>query len=466
MAIRTLRTGANAHPESNVLQFITDLINTSGVLDISGTQFKVSAQSSPDTTVKVSLGRAYIKATSGNAYPVIMDADTNVQITANASGNPRIDVLVLYIDLSASPTPTADNVAKLAVVAGTPAGSPVAPNSVAIQSAIGASNPYISLGQIAVASGFSSIVSGNITDLRTALVISDIAKTKYLNLSEGQVINGQIVPSVSSNNLTVALKTLAGTDPSTSDPVYVRIGNTIRTITSALSVTKNAGTNYFGAGGSMFATKEIDYFVYLGYNTTDGVTIAFSRIPYARKYSDFSVTFNHEKYAGFNTIANATANDVYQNIGRFNAIMSASASYNWSLPATQVIINYPIFETRTLFFVPTLSVYGAGTTFTRDANGGYETYKVVGDRTKINWACLVTPSANTAHVALSPPFTIKTMPALANTDQMPYVGTGRWGSYGGSEAYASISLLRALNTSGASTGGATHASIIIEYEIA
>src|ERR1017187_4009213 len=61
-----------------------------------------------------------------------------------------------------------------------------------------------------------------------------------LNLPEGVMFNGKILPSVTSNNLTVALKTLAGNDPSATDPVYCRIGGVMRTITSALSVTINA----------------------------------------------------------------------------------------------------------------------------------------------------------------------------------------------------------------------------------
>jgi hypothetical protein len=67
---------------------------------------------------------------------------------------------------------------------------------------------------------------------------------------QGFLINGKIVTSVSSNNLTVAIKTLAGSDPSSSDPVYARIGNTVRSITAALSVTKNAGTNWFNSGAA------------------------------------------------------------------------------------------------------------------------------------------------------------------------------------------------------------------------
>lgn len=83
------------------------------------------------------------------------------------------------------------------------------------------------------------------------------------------MINGKIDVSVASSDLTVAIKTLSGNNPSTSEPVYVRIGDTVRSITSALSVTRNDGTNWFNSGSAELATFEVDYFVYLGYNATD-----------------------------------------------------------------------------------------------------------------------------------------------------------------------------------------------------
>ena len=64
----------------------------------------------------------------------------------------------------------------------------------------------------------------------------------YFNAPQGFLINGKIVRTVDSGNMTFAIKTLAGNDPSATDPVYCRIGNTVRSITSALSVTLNATT--------------------------------------------------------------------------------------------------------------------------------------------------------------------------------------------------------------------------------
>jgi len=172
---------------------------------------------------------------------------------------------------------------------------------------------------------------------------------------EGFLINGKIVPSVTSGNLTVAIKGLDGNNPSSTNPVYVRIGDAIRSITSALSVTKNAGTNWFNAGSSELATKEIDYFVYLGYNATDGVVIGFSRIPYATAYSQFSTTNTNEKYCAISNIAHAASGDAYTVIGRFAATLSAGAGYTWSVPTFTSInlIQRPIFETRVLSWTPT-----------------------------------------------------------------------------------------------------------------
>jgi hypothetical protein len=176
MAIKTIRSGASAMSEDVFLALLTDIVRVSGVFYTSGTSLKVQAQASPDMTVKVKAGRAYLLATNGNCYPVIVDTDTNTSSHgANSSGNPRIDSVVLYVDLSASPNSDATNVAKIAIVAGTPAASPSAPNAAAIQSAIGASNPYIVLSNEAIASGATSITTGNITDMRTRVFFNSPA---------------------------------------------------------------------------------------------------------------------------------------------------------------------------------------------------------------------------------------------------------------------------------------------------
>jgi len=177
------------------------------------------------------------------------------------------------------------------------------------------------------------------------------------------LLNGQIVVSVASNNLTVAIKSIDGNNPSTTNPVYVRIGNTIRKITAALSVTKNAGTNWCNAGSAELATKLVNYFVYLGYNATDGVVIGFSRIPYARAYGDFSATSTLDRYAAISTITSAVSTDVYENVGRFSATLSAGAGYTWTISGTGDVINRPVYETDWLAWVPVLGGFSVAPTW-------------------------------------------------------------------------------------------------------
>jgi hypothetical protein len=198
------------------------------------------------------------------------------------------------------------------------------------------------------------------------------------NAPRGFLLNGKIFPSVTSNNLTVAIKGLDGNDPSATNPVYCRIGDTIRTITAALSVTKNAATNWCNAGSAELATKEIDYFVYLGYNATDGVVIGFSRIPYATEYDEFSATTTNEKFCAISTISNAAAGDDYENIGRFAATLSAGAGYTWTVPTftNKNLIQRPIYETRRLTYLPVPTGFSG----TPEATG---TYKIMGNTCKL-----------------------------------------------------------------------------------
>lgn len=169
-------------------------------------------------------------------------------------------------------------------------------------------------------------------------------------------INGKISRTVASNNLTVAIVDYDGNNFSSLNPLVYKIGDTPRTITGALSVTVNAGaasgTGTFNAGNTKFAAKEIDYFVYLGWRASDSsVFILVSRIPYATTYADFSSTASNEKYGAYSGTAPAST-DAVVNIGRFNATNSGTGSYNWSVPATSIVINHPIFETRPLAYTP------------------------------------------------------------------------------------------------------------------
>lgn len=170
----------------------------------------------------------------------------------------------------------------------------------------------------------------------------------WVMLEEWWMINWQIVTSVASWNLTVALKTMNWTDPSATDPVYVRIDNVVRTISGALSTVKDGTINWSNIWSTELITKEVDFFTYLGYNVTNWVQLGYSRIPNAILFDDFSTSFTNEKY--FNkSFWGALINwDKVVNIWRFNATLSVWAPYTWSIPATSIIINRPVYETRVL----------------------------------------------------------------------------------------------------------------------
>jgi hypothetical protein len=280
------------------------------------------------------------------------------------------------------------------------------------------------------------------------------------NAPEGFLINGKIVPSVASNNLTVAIKGLDGNNPSATSPVYIRIGDTIRSITGALSVTKNAGTNWCNSGSTELATIEVDYFVYIGYNATDGVVIGFSRIPSASIYSDFSATSTNEKYAGISTITNAAAGDNYIVIGRFAATLSAGAGYTWTVPTftTKNLIQRPIYESRWATYLPT---YSADSGTWTSVSGGIIRYRIAGNTVNVRVSVLGTTSASPTYIGITTPF----VPAYPANEQEVFHAIYR---NGGAYAVSPQSFYQTdkLNVVGTFTNG-TSRGIAIQgsYEI-
>ena len=192
-------------------------------------------------------------------------------------------------------------------------------------------------------------------------------------IGEGQMLNGKLSVTVATNDLTVALKTIAGTDPSATDPVYVRINGTVRKCTAALSKTLVDGTNYFNAGSAELATKEVDYFAYLIWNTTpatDIVDLGFARKPHYTVYSGVSATATSENYLATSNASAPTSTNDMVNIGRFAATLSAGAGYTWTVPTftTTNLIQRPCFESRWLSYQPAYSANGSMTFTTVTTN--------------------------------------------------------------------------------------------------
>ena len=239
-------------------------------------------------------------------------------------------------------------------------------------------------------SKISEYTEGGVPQAADAFVAARAGKNvKFSALAlptSGQLKNGILSVTVVADNLVVAVKTLAGADPSTADPVYTNINGAVHIVTAALSVTVPAGaegvTGTFNAGSAELGDKEIDFFAYLGYNLTDGVTIGPSRIPYAKQYSNFSTTVTNEKYCKISTIAAAAAADPYVVVGRFAATMSLAGGpggHLWTVPTyTPVnLIQYPIYITRPLDWTPVHT--RSGNPYTNVPTNNYAKYQLNGN---------------------------------------------------------------------------------------
>jgi hypothetical protein len=303
--------------------------------------------------------------------------------------------------------------------------------------------------------GFTSKTDG-VDDHEAAHVNAlQLAADTLAKSPDGTLFNGKLSVSVASNNITVAIKTLDGNDPSSSDPVYVVINGTVRALTVALSVTKNAGTNWFNSGATVLATKEVDYFVYMIWNTTpatDILDIGFARIPYARIYSDFSGTSTNEKYlASSNASAPNGANDCVV-VGRFAATLSATASFNWSVPAFTSInlIQRPIYETRWLDFVPSPTGFSAVPTST------YYKYKIRFDDLFIDYNEGANGTSNATTFTATAPFAILSSGPTEVSIITPYsVNNGSVTTAPGRAALTTSTITLYLNTG---TGAWTNAN--------
>jgi hypothetical protein len=298
---------------------------------------KVTQSGTPGMSVVVAPGTGYFYGSGTNSNVMYeFYSDANETVTIGASGvQARIDIICLKVDASTG-------VASIVAVAGTPSGSPAVPATPA---------SHYKLAEVAVGISVTTITDANITDTRRSVFV---APTGARNQG---LINGKIVPTVASNNLTVAIKTLSDTDPSVTNPVGIWIGNTLRWITSATSIaTLTAGTNWFNSGSAELATREIDYFVYAQWdNSQNKVNVGISRIPYARISTDFVANnqSNGTNEKHFRTETNGLTletTDLFVNIGRFAATLSAGAGHTWSVPAftNANLIQEPIYETKKL----------------------------------------------------------------------------------------------------------------------
>lgn len=163
------------------------ITNTSGVAPATG-GFACNAQGTPDMTIAVTAGGAYVTGTpsgqSSQTFRATLSANQNVTISANSSGSTKYDWVYIKLDPTnaANPNLAGDNVFTLTTS-----------RSSSSTSDNGTPPTYgYCIAVVTVANGASSITNGNITDKR---VITSIG-SQNTALTTGWVTNA--LPAVSS----------------------------------------------------------------------------------------------------------------------------------------------------------------------------------------------------------------------------------------------------------------------------
>lgn len=431
-AISTATTVTLTVPnQSGTIALLTDIPKINQVLDTNGNKILTF------TTVGSAVNYVDIKDAATGTYPTFTasgtDANIGFDFITKGTGSFRVSGAINALDLikiSGGSTSTEN-----------------------LTSGGGA-------GRFALAAGYSGATSGRLMfgdgtgwrfNFATGLPSSptDIMQLKdtgeiHGNFlpPQGYMTNGKIVTSVASGSLTVAIKTLAGNDPSATDPVYVRIGDTVRTLTQSASISPAAGGSWCNLNSAELQNQEVDLFVYLGYSTTaNRVVIGASRIPFGRVQSDFSATGSNEKF--LMEFIGMNGSDELEVVGRFNAILSNTAQ--WSIPATPVIINRPIYETRQLSFTSQAFASGGGFSI---GNGSIESsYLIAGKMVHLStrFNCGSTTNLGSGQIS----FTFPIQNDIGGFGiQLRTLGGGSGAAYNGSTTYPVTPVTNFYNSNG------------------
>ena len=228
----TLRTPPSwlqngSHPAENDRLTTQALWATTGIINASS--LEVTQNAPAGMSVRVALGWAAIVGTTQanmGTYVGYNDATVVLGVTTADPTNPRIDRVCMTVN-DAYYTGASNNVV-LQVVAGTPAGSPVAPATPANS---------ISLATVAVAAGATALTNANITDTRV-LVTTNIPESGDISsVTAGTGLSG----GGASGAVTLSINTAVTADLTTAQTL------TNKTLTSPLinlGINAQTGTTY------------------------------------------------------------------------------------------------------------------------------------------------------------------------------------------------------------------------------
>lgn len=266
-----------------------------------------------------------------------------------------------------------------------------------------------------------------------------------LNNIEGEIqalsdlLNYKLAVSVAANDLIVTLQHADGTNPTSTRPLYFKIGGTWRAVTTTTTITIVDGTNWFNSGAAEFGTQLVGYFAYVVYDSNSSiVALTISRIPHARLVSDFSATTTNEKHC-FN-YANFTSTDNVENIGYFEATLSLVAtSHLWTVPTftNKNLVSKPTFESQQLTWVPQFTnlTVGNGTLTAR--------YRMVFGAIQYQWSLVW---GSTTAISGSVTHTLPFARESTFASLVASVGTLRFLDASATTSYAGLQNLTAAST--------------------
>jgi len=267
MAAPTITTGvltggSNSHQtasyEANALatDFVSNgvvgtVTNTSGVAPATGA-FAVNAQGTPDKTVAIYTGVAYVTATpssqTSQALRINCTVSGNLTIADNSSGSTKYDWIYISISSTnaANPNTAADNVATI-----------VASRSSNASTDDGTPPTYgYCIAVVTVANGFTTITNGNISDRRAQARISSTSSS-----NTGWTTGVLPAPnSVTYNGNRSYTLTFNSTDLTSTVSNKMRL-RTTRLVTAPTQCTNLNGTTQFYSKSSPAAMTFTDDFV-------------------------------------------------------------------------------------------------------------------------------------------------------------------------------------------------------------